>query len=162
MGDFNKMFARANFMNAVAAGGNALQAGFTLGYLTAGLASNAARSAPTLWQEAGRDMTVSARGFLRARGHSTFYYTMNRAAAIRTEGAAMEGAGMAAFETGKEITGKIGETWSPLVSINPAQGAAELINDMGAEMSRGTYDYVRDAQDLLGGLQDQFQRKGCK
>ena len=109
--------------------------------------------------------TVSARGLLRPQGHgqSTFYYTLRRAAVARQVGGISAGFDSAAFEAGKEVGSSVAEqTWSPLVSVNAAQGAAELINEMGAEMSADTYHYVVEAQNSLGALQDEFQRRGCK
>jgi hypothetical protein len=106
---------------------------------------------------------VSATGLVRARGTSTFYYTLRRAAEARASGAVVAGAAEQGLIGGKEMAGQIGGNWSPMLNANPIQGLVNAQNEMAGNMSAGTYATIKLLQAQLANMMDMYgQNCPCK
>ena len=127
------------------------------------LAENAAATAATKFTAGGVDYVVSATGLIRARGTSTFYYTLRKAAEARANGAVIAGVEEQALIGGKEIAGETGENWSQMVNANPLQGLVNAKNEMAQNMSARTYQTIRTLQGQLANMMYMYKQNcPCK
>jgi hypothetical protein len=156
MSDINQMSQSAYYWEYGAAGGYALE----LIPASLSLAENAAATAATRFSSGGVDYVVSATGLVRARGTSTFYYTLRKAAQARANGAIDVGTEQLSTIAGKEVASQTAESWSPMFNANPLQGLANAENEMAGSMPANTYATIQLLQRQLANMMDMY-RQNC-
>ena len=159
MGDINQISQSAYNWEYGAALGYAAEL-IPAGY---SLAENAVATEATQFTSGGVDYVVSARGLVRARGTSTFYYTLRTAAANRANGALASGATTIITTDVKEMASQSAESWSPMLNANPIQGLVNAQNEMAENMSDTTFQTIMGLQDQLSDMMDKYQQNcPCK
>jgi RHS repeat-associated protein len=154
-GDVQQVFGAANRMWWAAAAGEVAQAGATITSLVGDLAAKA----PVLFNQAGKEYVISARGLARAKGTSTYYYTLRRAIAQQKSVGLETGVTEVKWDVGNEIASDTASkaTGLPVNIMNEAEAVSEREVEMANDMSALTYNTIQRLQAQLAGMLNTYR-----
>ncbi|MDE3067536.1 MAG: DNRLRE domain-containing protein [Verrucomicrobiota bacterium] len=158
-GPIQEVAHNADRMWLLAAAGEVAQGISTIGFL----ASDLVASTPALFQQGGKEYVISARGLARAKGTSTYYYTLRRAVAKQKQ----VGVETAEIEAGTDLANDVVSggasqlTGLPIDIMNEAEAVSEREVEMANEMSASTYHTVRHLQGQLAGMLNTYKKNCC-